>query len=249
MPRILRTVVPRIRRSIAERGWLTSLGRGILLPVHLVRENRATRELSPDGFRSDFDAAHGVHTDGDIEGWTYLSDLEIRSPNWIHGTNYCAIEPERFSAILASLAIDFREFTFIDFGSGKGRALLMASDYPFRRIVGLEFAPELHEAAVKNIKSYPRTHSGCANVESLCVDFMEFTLPPEPSVLFFFDPCSEWLLARVLGKIESSWQRHPRELWLVCVAPGKKKKLLESSSFLVKAGENEQLQFCWYRNR
>ena len=37
-------------------------------------------------------------------------------------------------------------FTFIDLGSGKGRTLLMASDYPFRRIIGLELLEELRRS-------------------------------------------------------------------------------------------------------
>ena len=97
------------------------------------------RALRPDGQRSRFDRAHGVDADGDIASWTYLSDLNIDSPNWIEGGDYTPIEPERFSACLANRDIPFEDFTFIDFGSGKGRALLMASDLPFRRVMGLEF--------------------------------------------------------------------------------------------------------------
>jgi hypothetical protein len=70
---------------------------------------------------------HGVETDGKYRKWTYLSDLDIPSPNWIEGNDYLPIEPERFKRVLASLDITFEDFTFVDFGSGKGRALLLAS--------------------------------------------------------------------------------------------------------------------------
>jgi len=248
MPRVLRTVLPRIRRSIAERGVLASLGRSFLLPVHLVREYRTARRLHPDGQRSDFDRTHGVETDGDISEWTYLSDLDIASPNWIEGHDYCAIEPERFSVTLTTLPIQFENFTFIDFGSGKGRALLMASDFPFRRVVGLEFSRELHEAAERNIRIYQRSPRKCATVESKCVDFLDYPLPPEPSVLFFFDPCADAVFLPLLQKIRRSVEQHPRPLWLIYVAPEGKEKLLDSASFLVKAERNEQYQFCVYRS-
>ncbi len=249
MPRLLRTVLPRIRRSLADKGLLTTLGRSVLLPVHLVREYRTARNLKPDGHRSTFDLAHDVDTDGEVLGWTYLSDLDISSPNWIDGVDYCAIEPERFDAILSSLEIRFEDFTFIDFGSGKGRALLMASDFPFRKVIGLEFSRELHETAERNIRTYKRSPQGCRAVESRCVDFLDFSLPPEACVLYFYDPCSEALFRRVLDHIRKSLEEHPRPLWIVYVAPEKKEKLLDAAGFLVKAGRNEQHQFCWYRNR
>ena len=70
----------------------------------------------------------------------------------ISSSPYQPTEPELFRKMLASLIqaspkIDFREFTFIDIGSGKGRALLMAADYPFRRILGIELLPDLHRVA------------------------------------------------------------------------------------------------------
>ena len=56
---------------------------------------------------------------------------------------------------------DFRDFIFIDLGSGKGRALLMASDYPFRRIVGVELLPQLHRAAQDNLTKYRSETQQC----------------------------------------------------------------------------------------
>jgi hypothetical protein len=249
MPRVLRTVVPRIRRSLAERGLLTSLRRSVLLPIHLVQEYREARTLRPSGQRSRFDLAHGVDTDGELAGWTHLSDLKIDSPNWIEGVDYRPIEPERFSACLSNLDMAFEDFTFIDYGSGKGRALLMASDLPFRRVIGLEFSRELHEIAQKNIRVYKRAAQGSRMVESRCVDFLHFALPPEPCVLFFFDPCSEAIFATVLEKIRQSLVEHPRELWLIYVAPGRKERLLDAAEFLVKAGKNESPRYCWYRSK
>jgi hypothetical protein len=53
------------------------------------------------------------------------------------------------------LNIDPRNFTFIDFGSGKGRVLLIAAGLPFKAVVGIEFSRELHEIAVQNISRFP----------------------------------------------------------------------------------------------
>lgn len=248
MPRVLRTVLPRIRRSLAEQGLLTSIRRSVLLPFHLAKEYKVARTLQPSRERSPFDVTHGVDTGGDFSDWTYLSDLDIASPNWVQGHDYCAIEPERFAVIFSALDIRFEDFIFIDFGSGKGRALLMASDFPFRKVIGLEFSRELHDAAEKNIRIYRRKSQGCPIVESHCVDFLDYQLPPDPCVLFFFDPCADSVFIPLLESIRRSLEQQLRELWLIYVAPEQKEKLLDSAGFLVKAGRNEQYQFCIYRS-
>jgi len=248
MPRILRTIVPRIRKSVQERGLFVSLYRSALLPIHLLREYLETRRINRGRQGpSDFDRERGVETDGDLEGWTYLSDLEIPSSNWIHGNNYAPIEPGRFQAILASLALKFEDFVFVDFGSGKGRALLLAAEFPFRKIVGVEFSPELHAAAKTNLAADRGFRRRCDSVEPVCMDFLEFSLPPTPSVLFFFNPCDEVVLAKMVRKIAQSIEASPRELYVVYVAPSAtKERLLDTAECLRKVVRNGDQNFCVY---
>ena len=136
MPRVLRTVIPRIRKSLRERGFATSLRRSFLLPLHLFQEYQRGRGLVRLE-RSEYDRTFGVDTDGEFDDRTYLSDLDIPSANWIHGVDYIPIHPERLAGILSSLPLNHEDFVFVDFGSGKGRALLVASQFPFRRIAGV----------------------------------------------------------------------------------------------------------------
>jgi predicted RNA methylase len=56
-------------------------------------------------------------------------------------------------ALLRNIGEDLHRFSFVDFGSGKGRVLLVASHYPFREVVGVEFSPELQKIAEGNIRS------------------------------------------------------------------------------------------------
>jgi hypothetical protein len=95
-----------------------------------------------------------------------LSDLDILSANWIDGHDYFPIEPDRFQRVLESFDIALEGLTFIDFGSGKGRTLLMASEYPFRQIIGLEFSPELHRIAESNITRYFSPTQKCRKIRS-----------------------------------------------------------------------------------
>jgi hypothetical protein len=248
MPRILKTVLPRIRKSLAQKGIAVTALRSVLLPFHMLKEYKAARELVHDDAVCEFDLANGVETEGDLDGWTYLSDLDISSPNWISGNNYLAIEPERFSLILSTLPIAFEEFVFIDFGSGKGRALLMASEMPFKRIVGVEFSKKLHSTAEQNFARYQSPTQKCKRLASVCMDFIDFELPAEPAVLFFFDPCDETILARVLEKVGKSLQASLRPIYLAYVAGSSRKaQSLNSADFLTQVETNEKYDFCVYK--
>ena len=248
MPRVLRTVIPRIKKSLRDRGLVTSICRSFLLPVHLFKEHRAAKALRPHVVISEFDRKHGVDTEGGFEGWTYLSDLDIPSPNWIEGNDYLAIGPERFRSALESFNVRFENFTFIDFGSGKGRALLLASGYPFRRILGLEFSPELHRIAQENIRRFNFEAQKCSDIESLNVDFTDYELPPEPSVLFFFNPCRERVLTDVLTRIGRSLRLSPRPVYIAYVAhTPQQQSLFVSAVFLEKILDNAEFKFSLYR--
>ena len=250
MPRVTRTMIPRIKKSLRERGLMTSLCRSILLPVHLFREYRAAKSLRPDGEVSEFDREHGVDTDGRFGGWTYLSDLNILSSNWIDGNDYVAIEPIRFKHVLAGFDIAFEDYTFVDFGSGKGRALLLASEFPFRRILGLEFSPELHRTAEENIRRYSSATQKCRDIQSLNVDFADYALPPEASVLFFFHPCRVRVLSGVVAAIGRSLLAQPRPLYVAYVAPTpEQERLFASVGFLEKIFDSTEFRFCIYQGR
>ncbi len=248
MPRIARTIIPRIRKSLRDRGLVASLFRSFLLPVHLVREYSGAKSLRPDADQSEFDRTHGVDTEGEFDGWTYLSDLEIASTNWIEGNNYTPIEPLRFERVIASLDIAFEEYMFVDFGSGKGRALLLASEFPFKRIIGLEFSPELHRIAEDNLRHYRSERQKCSDIQCRNVDFVEFALPLEPLVLFFFDPCQLRVLTEVVARIGQSMLASPRPLYVAYVAvQPEKEQLFRNAGFLKEIVRNTEMNFAIYK--
>lgn len=202
------------------------------MPRRLLQEYRAARALRSTVVQSEFDQVHGVNTEGEYAGWTYLSDLDIASPHWIEGVDYTPIEPERFRRVLAGMNIAWDEYTFVDFGSGKGRALLLASEFPFKRIVGLEFSPELHRIAETNIGLYRTTTQKCRNIQSLNLDFVEFALPNEPLVLFFFDPCRGSALETLMRRIDQSLLSNPYPVYAAYVAPNADvERLFEACGF------------------
>ena len=162
---------------------------------------------------------------GDAEyDWDCRVDTTSANVSWkarfigLLNSSYQPIEPEIFRAMLQALPIDFSQFTFIDVGSGKGRALLLASEFRFRRIVGVELLRELHRVAQENLAKFAARGS-MPSMESVCGDATEFEFPGEPLVVFFFHPLMEVKFRQVLANLQSSLTQHPRPLFVVYANP------------------------------
>ena len=111
------------------------------------------------------------------------------------------------------------DYSFVDFGSGKGRTLLLASRYAFSEIVGVEFAEELHQIAAKNIHNYRASGMKCKDLRSEWTDAAAFEIPKNKCVLFFSNPFEPPVLKNVLDNIANSYKKNPRKMFLVYSEP------------------------------
>jgi len=139
------------------------------------------------------------------------------------------------SDVLPHLENSFESFTFIDLGSGKGRVVLLASLFNFKKIIGVEFSKELHQQAIENLERYPRYKNKCRNVELLCVDVRNYAFPETELVIFIFDSFKAELLRYVLEKLKASYLVSPRKIYLIYLNPGPRNQpisIIEGSGFL-----------------
>jgi hypothetical protein len=175
---------------------------------------------------ADYDWEHRVNTTSAAVGWRDRLLGVFHSP-------YQPTESVLFHEMIAALenraGFDFPTFTFVDLGSGKGRTLLMASDYPFRRIVGVELLPTLHHAAQENLGKYRSESQKCFALESICADASEFSFPTDPILLFLFNPFPESGLRRVIANLENSLREHPRKIYVIYHNPLLEHVLRENS--------------------
>ncbi len=162
---------------------------------------------------------------GDIDyDWECRVDTTSATLSWrtrlmgLLSSPYQPIPPEQFREMMAALSIDFSQFTFIDIGSGKGRALFLASEYPFKRIIGIELLPELHWIAQENVAKFTE-RSQNRHIELICGDATSFIFPSEPTVLFLFNPLPQQDLVRVIKNLGSSLDRNARPLYVAYANP------------------------------
>ena len=140
---------------------------------------------------------------------------EVRSSNWRHGFGYQPSAPESFHRLVGALPIAYEDYVFVDFGSGKGRSLLLAASYPFKRIIGVEYSPPLHAAAEENIAAYDAPGKKCRDITSVCADATLFPIPREPAVLYFYNPFDAVVLEPVVENICRSLTEFPRKVFVV----------------------------------
>ena len=174
-----------------------------------------------------FDQSYGVETSGLI--WGEKLTTGSASDQW--NTAYYGIAPSVFRKVLSQIESALPGAAFVDLGSGKGRAVMLAMSYPFHIIYGVELSPDLHAIAENNLQRYSKMVPSTAQVRLICMDALEFEFPPTPLILFFYHPFCRPVLQKVLNNLERSLRMNPRPARLVYINT-ELQSLLDSSRFL-----------------
>ena len=145
-----------------------------------------------------FDRQEGVRTIGTLT-------VEALGLSALDSHRYDATPIRFFHSLLGKLSLDYANTVFIDLGCGKGRTLLLASDYPFRAIIGIEISRELCDIAIENVKTYCSRRRRCSNISVRCQGIEEFEYsaygPSDHLLVYLFNPCGEAVLRAGLQKI------------------------------------------------
>ena len=192
----------------------------------------ADSECWQAGSRHPFDQQYGVDTSGLIWG----EDLPSGGANDRWSTAYYGIAPSIFHASMARLPADLSGYTFVDIGSGKGRAVMLATHYRLKEIYGVELAPELHAIAEANLRIFGAASTIHPPVHLRCMDAAEFKLPESPLVLFFYHPFCKPVLKRVLRNLEASLRACPRQVFVLYINT-ELRDVLDRARFLQKISE------------
>ncbi len=188
--------------------------------------DRRGRRIKREG--KGFDARYGIET----TDYVPFSSFDVTDTEAAGAGSYRPTPIELLDTIFNGLGIDFSRFTFIDFGSGKGRTLLLASKRPFRKIIGVEFSRKLHEIAKGNILRYKeKNRCACEDIESILSNATIFPIPSEPCVFYFFNPFQFDIMKAVVSNIESSLTAVPREAHLVYLKPECPEAVEKGTSF------------------
>jgi len=155
-----------------------------------------------------FDVLHGIDTGGYMSG----AELATVSLSGLYSTAYLRISPSTFQAAVAELSIRYEDFTFVDLGCGKGLALFLAAQFPFRRLIGVEIADGLCRIARSNVEKNP---DWVDRISIANEDATSFIYPEGPLLIFLNDPFLAPVLRRVLRSLQRQLHRSPRPVYLL----------------------------------
>ena len=145
-----------------------------------------------------FDAEHGTETAGFVPGWLLGAG---RAHETNHGYGGC--QPSCLRRILSTLP-DLARFTFVDIGCGKGRALIVASEWPFQEIIGIEVDPALCRTARTNASIVHARFPARTSIEIVEADATTFNLPGTNLVMFIYHPFGVDLLRMLVTRLAAA---------------------------------------------
>jgi len=168
--------------------------------------------------RHPFDRTHGTDTSG------FASANELprsehaprNGPYW--GSHYWGSQPSFVRSAIAALPSQ-QTFTFIDLGCGKGRALLVASEFHFRDIVGVELSRTLAKSARKNAQIIKARFPGRTGIVIKEGDACAFQMPSGNIVVYLYNPFGEEVLLKVIAALETAITAEQREVYVVYMHP------------------------------
>ncbi len=148
-----------------------------------------------------------------------LENLDIASPNVVHGVYYEGTNAYIFKKAFSNFKVDASNSCFVDFGSGKGKAMFMAAERGFRKVIGVEFSIELVEICRQNLEVFKQRSKSRTQFEIIHGDASEYEIPAEANVLFFSNPFDQMLTTKVIDNILRSYVQSPREIWVIHLYP------------------------------
>ena len=156
------------------------------------------RGLPSSGRRYVFDEERGTRTDGVV--WFTCPSSKC----FMGGVRYEPCSPSLCRWSIDNSGVDPKAFLFLDIGCGKGRPLIIASDYEFRMVIGIDYSLRLCRIARQNLV---RCHARNALV--ICADATEFVYPSVDTFAFLYHPFSnERLLKFVLNELRDATRGH-----------------------------------------
>jgi SAM-dependent methyltransferase len=207
----------RLRRNVAQRGLRNAIG-NVLRRIRTRDFSAAPAQpLVLEGSHP-FDEATGLDTGGFIHG----SQLQNGHPHDLYTVCYYGTAPSLVEGVLdrwlkTPERKPVEEYTFIDFGSGKGRVVLLASKLPFRKCIGVELNANLNQIAAENMRRWQKMGNSASPIQAICQEATEFQFPDTPCLVYLFNPFTSKVLALLLEHIAQVFANRPGELDLLYV--------------------------------
>ena len=134
-----------------------------------------------DQYLKCFDRKYNIATSGHVE----LSDTSFDPTKLSRATSYGPVNGWGLQGLLRQLNLP-KSSHFVDLGSGLGRPCVIAANYGFEKVTGVELAPELHSAALRNVKNSKLSPAQKQAIHLVHGDVLEYCDHTEGDIFFIF---------------------------------------------------------------
>lgn len=181
----------------------------------LILKVPALRRVYPPWWKTHpIDVQYGIDTSGSVAVDQISSDKKLVSLI----CPYLGSQPSIVRAALSELT-DCENHTFIDLGCGKGRALIVASEFPFRSILGVELSPTLAAIARTNIAKVASRFPFRSRAMITVGNVTEFPLPPGKLAVFNYHAFGPEIVKQVVERLEAALAAETLHLFFVYYNP------------------------------
>lgn len=159
-----------------------------------------------------FDKMHGLDTDGNVS----LKELGLDDTDRVHYAPSSWLTIPRIAEVITFAKDD----VFIDFGSGKGRQVVLAArHFAFKRVEGVELSADLNEIAAANVKRN-RRNPKCKNIKLVTSDVLSYELPHDMTIAYLYSPFTGDVFQSFIDRIGDSFsKRENKRLWIALQRP------------------------------
>ena len=145
--------------------------------------------------------------------------------------------------------LDLKDYSFIDLGCGKGRALIVAAQLPFKEVIGVELSPLHCETATANVEGYVskgRHPVLCRNIRVDCINAAEFKFPDTDLLIYMYRPFLGPVFKEVADNMRR-FQASTRHRVLIAYSCPVEELMFEDYSGFVKRTEYQviSMDYSW----
>ncbi len=214
---MIRILVMDIMDSINReytKGVASLYNRGVLRTLSMLIKKMYKVLLRKDVINDvddNYDSINGVDTIGIM----YPTKDHVAGNNWKYGNKYEGVDIKIFNRSIKDLGLSYDKYVFIDFGSGKGRAVFLAATFPFKKVIGVEYCRELDVIAQHNLRICNRDELACKDINFFCMDALEYSLPDEPLFLFINNSFGPKVMKELIRNLDKHYQKFKKPIVVI----------------------------------
>jgi 16S rRNA G966 N2-methylase RsmD len=129
---------------------------------------------------------------------------------------------------------DFSDSFLLDYGCGKGRAIIYAHKFGFKEIIGVEFVNELCVIAKNNIKKLM-----LQNIKIFEEDATVFKIPKNINVFYLANPFVGDIMQKVIKNIDSHRELLNKKILIIYIYPVCKNMFIENNYDIIYEYKDE----------